>query len=1583
MDAIEEFVNRCRRKLVDTSMRNRLLNFPPGGRSGAVEIVREHPAALWETIVGARRSMVFRGRAEDDPNNEGDQPSLLYAAAESEGTASEDRDAFADSIIEATAEGHRDNFLETRVAASALPTKLLRLSETARLIFEEQGVGTLFLALGCLRFFEAENSDIERRAPLILVPVLLEREGKDRWRIRIRDDDPIVNPALVEYLSEQHGIALPELPEALETFSPSSWYEEVQHLVSGKPRWRVSADCIVGIFSFQKFVMHEDLKRNIQSFLRHDVVGQLATRSGIGGGKPQLPPDVSSLDLDRDCPIETMPLVIDADSSQLRALAAISRGHHMVIEGPPGTGKSQTIANLIAGALYAGKTVLFVAEKQAALNVVYDRLKKYGLSDFCFAVHSKASKTVVLKDLGRALDASLVRSPTSQFNSERLTQVREELTQYTRAVHAIMPPLCKSAYGVIGRLGVLADAPETRVAVKTEDVSGEVFAKVMELLAQLCASSVRVGPPDEHPWRDASKDYVDIDAREKLETSLPLLRDLVPRVEEVLTKTAAEFGTPPDPSPAEADVFSQLADVLDRCPGVENALVADQSWSTSGQREAAEVIQRGRSACAAERLAADVFRVGTKLAELESAMTLIERYADNSFAWIRPSWRRARSTLRQAVRENTWGGAAAAARAVRKAMEAVAKRQQLQHEQIGAARFGARWRGGQSDWNDLERTAAWILEFRSVVSRHKIANSIFDLVAAPSPPTEGLRRTSVLCEELVKLWKTVGQAVGWPQTYWEDRPLRTTFQRIRALCASPLSYRQWMDFHALREQALKTIAAPFVLEAQRQKVQWTDLSRAFERRFYERWLDTRMEATPVLRRFLGDSHAAKISEFRKLDRQILDHHRRTLAAQLRARAQARLQHSSLQDEVRFLRDQLARQRGHKPMRQLLKGACGAIQALKPCFLMSPMTVAQGLNPEKHLFDLVIFDEASQLTPEDALGAVVRGKQVVVVGDPKQLPPTNFFAVQSGQVEAKVIDDEPQFDDLDSVLELALASGFAGTSLRWHYRSRHESLIAFSNYSFYDSQLCTFPGADLDRRVRGLRFEFVPNGCYEGRGVNRAEARRVVEEVIDHARRHPTLSLGVGTFSLPQQIAVQDELEQRRREKPWLDEFLSLDRPEPFFVKNLESIQGDERDVVILSITYGRGPDGKVRNNFGPINGQNGWRRLNVLASRARERMLVLSSMRADDIDVTKAQSSGARFLRAFLRYAESDILEGNPVVDATSGTESLFEAEVAAALARAGVRVQPQIGVAGYRIDLGILDDQVEGRFVCGIECDGVAYHSAESARDRDRLREEVLRGLGWTLHRVWSLDWWHDRKGQTERLVRLIDQSKEEARRTAMAKVPGANEEQAPPPPASPPTSDRTPPENNLQPSASAPLQFAAYTLAKPHARGTPIIEASSVSLANVMLEILRDEGPIHEEDLRARTMVAFGQTRAGSRIVRALDAGLRALGALREVETDGHSWRVSTAAATPRCRAGTGISPDRIPSWEFEAAVTAVLKERGALAEGDVVATVRDAFGYGSASSALREGVLDSLERMIKAGKVGIGGTGLRLVSEGATPS
>ncbi|NVM21222.1 MAG: DUF4011 domain-containing protein [Desulfobacterales bacterium] len=454
-------------------------------------------------------------------------------------------------------------------------------------------------------------------------------------------------------------------------------------------------------------------------------------------------------------------------------------------------------------------------------------------------------------------------------------------------------------------------------------------------------------------------------------------------------------------------------------------------------------------------------------------------------------------------------------------------------------------------------------------------------------------------------------------------------------------------------------------------------------------------------------------------------------------------------DLSLIKHELTKKKRHIPIRQLVRRAGNALQAIKPCFMMSPLSVAQYLAPGRISFDLVLMDEASQLRLEDSLGAIARGKQAVVVGDPKQLPPTTFF--ERLHENSAGLDERAAAEEVESVLDIC-QNCFDCRRLRWHYRSEHESLIAFSNNEFYENDLIVFPSPYRRKGGYGVYYSYVENASYK-KGRNRVEAEAVANAIARHFKREHELSLGVATFNIEQRDLIHDELERIQKKESWLEKRIkdTEQKKEPFFIKNLENVQGDERDVIFVSTTYGPDRDaGRVYQRFGPINSPTGWRRLNVIVTRARKRLRVFTSMRPSDIHVPPGVSRGVVALRNYLQYAESGKIQ-DPGVRTDREPGSDFEIGVARTLKQHGYETSYQIGVAGFFIDIGVHHPDREGEFILGIECDGATYHSAKSVRDRDLLRQQILEAKGWRIHRIWSTDWFRNKDKELTNLLKLL----------------------------------------------------------------------------------------------------------------------------------------------------------------------------------------------------------------------------------------
>jgi very-short-patch-repair endonuclease/DNA polymerase III delta prime subunit len=1570
---VRQQIEDWKRQLLDLTRRNRLLNFRPTPRS-TIAILDELPSEVFRSLWLDEVAMRF-------------QP--VEKASSPEGVAEgSDGDSFTVYEAKDLADRHRDDRLQTRLDRSQLERSLRYIQQQAKSAMDEQGVGTLFITLGMLHFRPIEQSEQLQRAPVLLLEVELEQAGRNSLpKLKVTDEGPIVNPTLSEYLRRNFDVQLPDQDEIED---PIQFFESVRSAIAKFPDWDLRNEIYLGLFSFQKLVMFKDLERNLDTFLSNSLVQRLCNPGD--GVPPGIPTDIAGLDLDQAYPPESARVVMDTDASQLRALAAVDRGHDLVIEGPPGTGKSQTIANLIAQTIGSGKTVLFVSEKMAALEVVFSRLRKAGLGDFCFELHShKARRNAAIADLERSWQATLEAAPFSAESATRLAAARLVLSEYAHQLHAPFGALGWSPYRAIGELEFVREAPAWRWTDSASEIDEARLQDATAALDAWSATAVPMGDPREHPWRYTQRDYYSGDALEDLEKlvkeSLEAISDWSRAASDVertiplgALRTANDVAT--------ADAFGKL---LAGSPGVERGVLEQDAWLESAPGLPEKLIEAAQDAARLRAEATQRFRPDALDATLDADIATVRQRHASWHRMLHADYRGTRS------RWITWwqpGYRATLGEQADHLEQVVALQKRgvflADNEEAARALFGDRWRGEDSEAETLSALVSWLRTFRAFCRAHAIPQDAQLLALPPAPETKSIallvERTAACVALATELIRTTQW--GPPESIEEEDRFRidagaqcslTPLRLGESLAGLQKSFGravEWCAFLRGRARALELAGGKIIESAMTGAVPFSTLARSYRRGFLRRWLEEAVAERVQLKEFDSDLHERGIDEFRKLDRRIHDVNRQAISGDLRQRAQTALSHPDLSSQVGLLRREIGRKTRHQAIRKTIAQAFDAIRAIKPCFLMSPLTVAQCLDPGQHQFDLVIFDEASQLTPEDAIGAIVRGRQLVVTGDQKQLPPTNFFTIQTEQANGESDSDGmPLYDDSESILELCQRSSFPSSTLRWHYRSRHESLITFSNQSFYDGSLLTFPSADMDCSVRGLRFEFVENGRYEGSGENPREAERVVEAVCEHAvmfarnpERCPTL--GVGTFNVRQQSLILDLLADRRKSVAALDEYLSRDKEHGFFVKNLENIQGDDRDYIFLSVTYGRNEQGRVRLNFGPINGENGWRRLNVLVTRARSVMRVFASMRADDID-TASETLGVKLLRKYLRYAETGLLEDR-LDDADAGVESPFEGQVRLALEARGYDVVSQVGAAGYRIDLAVKDTASPGRYVCGIECDGASYHSSETARDRDRLRQQILEDLGWSMFRIWSTDWFKDRTRQLDRICSLIEKARIADSGKPAPEKPSIDEPH--PPPRQAPTQDEL----------IVPILPSSLPGSVPYQQASLPAPTTSQDFYKVRLsvvtgqavEVVRLEGPIHEWDVISRVADAWGLQRAGNQIQARVREAIGDACRTGRLKRTGDFLILPNGTVTVRSRAGSGIPMERVAPAEVQAAIRDVLGASGGAARADAIAMVRSLFGFQRTGAIIEDWVSDSIQALIQAKEVGEGPRGLALL-------
>ncbi len=674
-------------------------------------------------------------------------------------------------------------------------------------------------------------------------------------------------------------------------------------------------------------------------------------------------------------------------------------------------------------------------------------------------------------------------------------------------------------------------------------------------------------------------------------------------------------------------------------------------------------------------------------------------------------------------------------------------------------KYGARFNELETNWLDIISVLEWVKRVQAAFGDVVVPETFAVIAAAGSSraPSDA---------KLARFYENALQSIAAFEARFETElkyqnqklrnlDLHVIYERLKVLRERVDELQVWIDFKDLRNRFSLRGLGGFFERLVEQKTPHSQLIDVFRRGTYQEWINNLYTEDPRLGRFRRENHEQLISDFKKLDKELIHLTSSMVIEAANSRKPQDILIQANDSEAAILMKEAAKKRRLMPIRTLLQKIPNLLVKLKPCLLMSPISVSQFLSPETAKFDLVLFDEASQIVPEDAIGSIYRGKTLVVAGDNKQLPPTSFFQKSLiDDLDWDQINDE-DFEVFDSILDECLGIGLPVKTLRWHYRSKHEDLIAFSNHQFYDDTLITFPSANARHDSLGVKMVYVPNGLYDrgGKRDNQVEAEKIATLVFEHFTNYPKKTLGVVTFSIAQMEAIEEAIDRRLKEQPEFDQFFKEDRLEGFFIKNLENVQGDERDVIFFSVGYGYDQNGQMAMNFGPLNKPGGERRLNVAVTRAREKVVIVSSIKAADID-SEAKAQGVQTLRNYLQYAE----KGPEILDTphkkTGVYESPLDEDIASEIQKLGYEVVSQVGCSGYKIDIGVIDPVNPGCYLLGVECDGTTYKASNSARDRDRLREQVLKDLGWRIHRVWSPSWVARRDSEVKRLKEALEQA-------------------------------------------------------------------------------------------------------------------------------------------------------------------------------------------------------------------------------------
>lgn len=1309
------------RRLLDLSLKNNLLNF---------RYSRDCLHVLCADLSDFCKKTEEKGKFTLLPNTTPITDAVYFGESKSVKSMAE--------LIEIEMRGGKVRCLASADALSEIASSMIRKARSAE---EEAGAKTLYLALGFLKW-RNEGDREDKYAPVTLLPVSLKRQKSQGVLMEVGEEYE-VNTTLLEFLKQSFGIDVRGVEG--KGLSPKEILAVFRAKTANMKGWMVYEDVYLSQFTFARYAMWADVRNNVKSFSKNPLIASLMSNANkLAGNKLS---GVSEDDAD-PCDVLTP---LPCDSAQYAAVAESEKGTTFVLHGPPGTGKSQTITNIIANALDKGKRVLFVAEKQAALQVVKKRLCDIGIGEFCLELHS--GKSADKSEIIRNIEATMLLAYDGDGGSfaetgARIKETRDTLRAPLEALHK------KRRLGLSVYEGMVyylqnKNAPELMNIESTfyDSLTKQKLEDYENMLITAQAAAKECGGVYRSPFTEVKLTECDektkqavVCAAEVVLAELKHLKNYLGLFLETFKQKTSKF------TRKKLENLIEVVSIL-KDGALKEFFECDEEklykFYNANLRYDSEVKHWLKNF----RVLPDI----TKFAEDIEAE--IDNWGENyrSSRKLLAVIKRINRCAAQPVKEKDeleW---------IKRAVEIERARERIISNTVLAANFT-----GFGGINEKKRE-----EFlKPFYNMHRLCSQtfmdynadVFNSVCVTAnggilkPLISGLISAATA---FVKSADYFVKIIKADKTAYADADI---FEIYTAKCTSLIDNIDMLPAWCMYKSTAKKLndcGLSFMTDAMENgKITGKQILSSFRKNVYRNFIQTNIPADESLAAFSANVLDESAANFSQLLEEFTAFTKEKIRKDLISRLPMPETEGPLALEVMSFQRQTKGSLRSLNLRNLFAEIPELMKVVAPCMLMSPGTVSQYLAADPELFDIVIFDEASQIPTCEAVPSLARAKSAIIVGDPKQMPPTSFF-MGTGQD-----DDHPETEDLESVLEDCLALGIPEKHLIWHYRSKHESLIAFSNITYYSSKLCTFPSPDaLESRVR---MHYIEQGVYERGGTkcNREEAEGLVAEVVRRLKdeRLRRSSMGIVTFSTPQQVYVE-KLLGKAIVKYGLEE-AAYDREEPLFVKNLENVQGDERDVILFSVCYGPDRMGRLSLNFGPLNQYGGWRRLNVAVSRAREEMLVFSSMRYSMIDLARTTSRGVAGLKAFLEFAEKGRTSISVKSDDLILNKQGIGRFIAEELSNYGYECRCDVGVSDFKIDVGVLDPVNKREFVLGVLCDGTKQFSV---KDRAVMQVQTLKRNNWNVYRLYSINFFNNPKREIKKIKELLDKLTGEGRPAAI----------------------------------------------------------------------------------------------------------------------------------------------------------------------------------------------------------------------------
>ena len=1472
------------RKLLDFSLRNNLLNTRLCRRvvpfiSFGIEHLEDHLQN------GEDYHITPTPGKRLDPNPDGMYDSKQQAA---------EHEVYVAELI-------RDHKIASYLTEIELQNALKYIYRTARTSLEENGANSLFLALGMLKWYENNKSEQPRFAPILLLPVDIVRKSGNNFLIRKRDEDIMLNITLVELLKQHFAInleSLKELPQDENSVDVKMVFTYFRRAIIDQKKWNVLEESMLGLFSFNKFVMWNDIHSNADKLRENVMVSSLIANQDQQGLDTN---PVDARDIDKDCAPMDFAIPLDVDSSQMEAIVESGRGRSFILHGPPGTGKSQTITNMIANALYQGKRVLFVAEKMAALSVVQSRLEKINLAPFCLELHSnKATKKHFLEQMEKVLKVTKIMPPkTYEQKSAELFEERKELIRYMEALHQ-KGPNGLSLYDCISEYISIDEEESTDQLPPCSMITAEFLDQCREQVEPLDTVINLVGQPNQHPLHGLEPVDNRLKTLQTIQSLLSQIKEQDSQYTHYRSKLKANIGLD-----LQTDTDLQWLNLFTQYLSAEKNLDETREALLTSYKE--------------EILGIDVNAHRKEWEEILSK-------------WFLPRF--------------------------------FAKKKYLKTMQVYGQVF-------ESGLDDLLTKVAHYQELTKQVKAQleKLVTFAHSKKFSHEERHDAYKK-HIQGHETIRRQEFLQDAVPLVSIHQELKTLMQDFHTLTLLQYSQedlvahidtwLAHFQkmgdwyhWVD----QKRALTQLGIAPVIKKIEQGASPLGAMNAFMKGMFHELIETAIDENEQLRMFNGLKFRQQIEKYKRDTARFQELSKEELYCKLASKVPSSSAAIAEGSEISILKRNIANGGRGNSIRTILDNIPTLLPRLCPCMLMSPISVAQYIDINAEKFDLVIFDEASQMPTSEAVGAIARGKALIVVGDSKQMPPTNFFTTN------QVDEDEADIDDMESILDDCITLSLCEHQLNWHYRSKHESLIAFSNSQYYGNRLLTFPS--IDDHTAKVRLVPVQGVYDKGRTrSNREESKAIVEEIVRRLS-DPELrkfSIGVVAFSKAQGDLIEDDLVDALDENPELKDY-AFNGDEPIFVKNLENVQGDERDVILFSIGYGADKNGKVSMNFGPLNNVGGERRLNVAVSRARYEMIVYSTLKSTQIDLKRSNAKGVEGLKSFLEYAETGKL---PFVADGLGTltdKNVMVNQICEALNQQGYLTEAFVGRSNFKVDIAISTKEHPDQYLLGVLCDGRTYYETKTTRDREIVQPNVLQMLHWRVMRMYSIDWYENRERALNLILRELEYAKADLIQKAPQEEPKEEDESYVF--NAEKIQNTGIPDWGLRDKKMKPYvtrEIAEY----PYDRRSFNPYDSIIGL--LLEQIVLKEQPVTVSYLCKRMAKIFGFGRIGSNIQKAVSMNLRrfyidpySIGGEQSV------WLKNVYAKDFQIyRAPSTRTINEIPAIEIMNAVREVVEEEFSLPKDKIPSIAAKKLGFNSSKGKTNEIILAAIDLLEKDGMV-----------------